>query len=154
MGWRGPRQGPRVNETSVELLPHLLPEPNHELCNLLDIDHVHCILFRLCVDNLCASRDLQRLLLSHHLLVCRQIPEARVCEASVRLFDPSELVDLVGALCFCFFLKKEVQYERSMGRCITCQRYMTWQACACACVNRHCFEMATHADNEDAARMM
>mmetsp|Transcript_22292 Transcript_22292/g.53383 ORF Transcript_22292/g.53383 Transcript_22292/m.53383 type:complete len:281 (-) Transcript_22292:263-1105(-) len=48
-------------------------EPDHELCNLLHVDHVLCLV-RVRADDLGAARDLQRLLLLHHLLVGHEVP--------------------------------------------------------------------------------
>ena len=63
--------------------------------HLFDVDYIRRI-FGARVDYFGAARDLQRLLLLHHLLVGGQVPQAGRAQAGVRLLDPRELLHFLG----------------------------------------------------------
>ena len=71
---------------------HALPEPHDKLGELLDIDHVLGVI-GVRVDDLRAARDLQRVLLLHHLLVGDKVPLRRRRKPCVRLLDADHLLD-------------------------------------------------------------
>lgn len=74
-----------------------LGQLHHELSKLLNIDDVLGIV-RVSIDDLCATRHLQRLFVLQRLLVGGQIPESRSGQTSVTLLDPCQFVDLLDCL--------------------------------------------------------
>lgn len=74
-----------------------LGQLHHELGKLLNIDDVLGIV-RVSIDDLCATRHLQRLFVLQRLLVGGQIPESRSGQTSVTLLDPCQFVYLLDCL--------------------------------------------------------
>mmetsp|Transcript_60436 Transcript_60436/g.143179 ORF Transcript_60436/g.143179 Transcript_60436/m.143179 type:complete len:477 (-) Transcript_60436:8-1438(-) len=69
-----------------------VPEPDDELGDLLDVDHVLGVVLPR-VEDLGAARDLERLLALHHLLVGHHVPHGGGRETCVRLLHPADVVD-------------------------------------------------------------
>lgn len=68
--------------------PHLIPQRNHELRNLLNVNNVFTrVVLPLPRDDLRAPSHLQGLLLLHHLLVAHEVPLGGLGEAGVGFLD-------------------------------------------------------------------
>mmetsp|Transcript_10769 Transcript_10769/g.66462 ORF Transcript_10769/g.66462 Transcript_10769/m.66462 type:complete len:220 (+) Transcript_10769:1680-2339(+) len=89
---------------------HSVSESHDELGDLFDVDNVLGFV-RVGVDDLRASRDLQRLFFLHGLFVRDQVPLAWCCESCVGFLDSAQIVD---PLCFVF----EFLFDRSYGFCV------------------------------------